>query len=366
MGDMDVSRSTRRYEEGAPQGDGGAAPVAFKGFQAGPLQTWKITRTSASDSAQTEAATRSRRAAAAREAHREPEGGRCDRRARDQEGSRPGRQAVRERHRPVHGPGQAGGVHRQERRGPVPDVLGCGRGGESVHGKPLPEEQRKQIIASVGDAAEAAGPEGAARIAHSFAPILQPNEAKKGSKEFNSSTDLISQVTAEGHGAALGVAIAAEYNNRCDRVAGKAVMDATLNGVDHLRIDFENVDNEVDRLNDELAQRLAALGPGLTQAQQEEFAQKFKAEHAKAYDKKDKTGATLVAALRDLGEAMDNPNFTPEERRNVELQVKASLQEIPRLSETPEGLKFVTDQLAESGKGKFLLGRLGVQAAQGR
>ncbi|MBX7101022.1 MAG: hypothetical protein K1X89_25120 [Myxococcaceae bacterium] len=126
--------------------------------------------------------------------------------------------------------------------------------------------------------------------------------------------------------------------------------DIAADGLQSLREDFEDAQEEVNGLNADLSYFVSQYGPGLPPEDLDRAIQTYKDEHAEAYARYEQTGAALAAQLQTVGAALAEGDGVPSgDLRDEAARVYGLL---PGLGQTQAGRQELAAALIDQGEGR--------------
>lgn len=208
------------------------------------------------------------------------------------------------------------------------------------------EGDRRSILRDLSRAADAAGPEGARTLAREFA-----------SQTVNQHTDVdntdqlggaLKATLEEGASPLFARALASELGHNPELAEARAnVTQATAEAMHDVRADFEETADKVDELNHRLNTYLENVGPALSDAEERQFIDDFKARHPE-YSRLEKEAGRLADHLDDAVAILDDPS-APEELRD---EARATFKDLPRVGDTEVGQARLRQDLLDQQAGK--------------
>jgi hypothetical protein len=208
----------------------------------------------------------------------------------------------------------------------------------------LSGDDTKAAVADLADAAESAGPGGAASLAaplaRSMPALVEGHGDNKG--EF---LDGLSSAVEGGHGALLGAAMSKELAG-VDGGLADDVNGATAKGLDALKSDFDDASEAAHGKDAELAAISSQWSGVLTPEQMKAGTESFQQDHGE-YAERDEKAAALTKALAGAGYADANGVGGDLGDKSRE-----TLEQVPALAQTDVGARAIGDALVKEGRGE--------------
>ncbi|MFP2926301.1 hypothetical protein ACLESO_13995 [Pyxidicoccus sp. 3LG] len=164
--------------------------------------------------------------------------------------------------------------------------------------------------------------------------------------DLNQFDDILGELAATGGG---GLALYDSVMAALSTTKPAAAQQLEAERVEAATATFNEAQEGIDELNQELAALIGAAGPGLTQAEYDKLVADFKAEHAEEYAAFEAAGADLTALLANNEDVLAHPeNYDPA----LVEQVRAAANELPELAQTQAGFEYLNSEMLAAGRGE--------------
>jgi hypothetical protein len=211
--------------------------------------------------------------------------------------------------------------------------------------------QTEETLRALASAADHLGAEATQGIGEALAKAL-PNQ-----DNLNELDDELHSLAEDGLGLNLSTALVSELGKLGKSEAANELTDVLTEGISTARGEFQDAQNKVDELNEELAYMVQSYGGLLSEDQLQAAVEDFKTRHADEYAALEREASEFTQVLDSVAQLSGGSGavagLSEDNRAKVlEEANKALVNVFPRLGDTEAGALALSQALEAQGRGE--------------
>jgi hypothetical protein len=211
--------------------------------------------------------------------------------------------------------------------------------------------QTEETLRALASAADHLGAEATQGIGEALAKAL-PNQ-----DNLNELDDELHSLAEDGLGLNLSTALVSELGKLGKSEAANELTDVLTEGISTARGEFQDAQNKVDELNEELAYMVQSYGGLLSEDQLQAAVEDFKTRHADEYAALEREASEFTQVLDSVAQLSGGngavAGLSEDNRAKVlEEANKALVNVFPRLGDTEAGALALSQALEAQGRGE--------------
>jgi hypothetical protein len=211
--------------------------------------------------------------------------------------------------------------------------------------------QTEETVRALAFAADHLGAEATQQIGQALAKAV-PDDG-----DLNELDDALWHLAEDGLGLNLSTAVVSELGKLGKSEAANELTDVLVESISTARGEFQDAQNRVDTLNEELAYMVQSYGGLLNEEQRQAAVNDFKTRHADAYAALEREAAEFTQVLGSVAQLSDGSGavagLSEDNRAEVlEEANKALVNVFPRLGDTEAGAMALAQALEAQGRGE--------------